>query len=103
MSVPGGPAPYFFGEVASLAVIAGAFTQILPTIATCLAIVWYVLMLIEARIERQERRARSRIDKAAEDALERTVKATETVVEKATEDAAQKVLDTVQEKLSDKH
>jgi hypothetical protein len=49
---PGGVIPfsahYLMGEVASALSIVGYFAQILPAIATLMAICWYAILIIES-------------------------------------------------------
>ena len=42
-------ATWIWGEVASVSLIVGAFMQILPGVATCLAVVWYCILIYESR------------------------------------------------------
>ena len=47
--LPSGPHFYIVGEVASLLAIIAAFAQILPAIATLMAICWYAVLIYESR------------------------------------------------------
>ena len=75
-----GTATWIWGEVASLLLIAGAFMQILPGVATCLAIVWYVILIYESRTMQRARAARHKVREAAHEAAN---KVRETAVETA--------------------
>ncbi len=89
---------YLVGEVASLLAIIGALVSWLPAVATALAIMWYVILIIESRtgaamlarlrIRREAIVARVSIQEAAHEARatvkEQALIATETIKEQAT-------------------
>lgn len=62
-----GPSPvplpfHIVGEAVSLASIVGAVAQVLPSIATLLAIIWYGVLIFESRTMRRIREAERQID-----------------------------------------
>lgn len=61
----------WFADFASFLAIAGAFAQILPAIATLLAITWYAILIYESRTVQRMRRAKEVVEVAAEKAQDK--------------------------------
>lgn len=82
----------WFADFASFLAIIGAFAQVLPAIATLMAIAWYAILIFESRTVQRMRKARSMVESAAEKAkgtLEAATSEAHLIVLDATNEARQ--------------
>jgi hypothetical protein len=82
---PGGVIPfsahYLMGEIASVLSILGYFAQILPAIATLMAICWYAILIVESHTIQRVLKARRLVLSDAVDAREKVLDRAERTAE----------------------